>query len=155
MATPSIDAGTTNRPIEARISRHFPTVARTLLGLMFFVFGLNGFLHFIPQNGTPPEGAAAFVGALLKAGYMLPLIKAVEVLAGLALLTNRFVPLALALLAPIIVNIVAFHAFLAPAGIGLTVVILAIEVYLAWSYRDVFRPMLSARVRPAGAKTAE
>jgi uncharacterized membrane protein YphA (DoxX/SURF4 family) len=131
------------------IARHLPTAARVLMGLMFFVFGLNGFLNFIPPPPTPmPEGAVAFSGALMKSGYLLQLIKGTEVVVGALLLANRFVPLALALLAPVIVNIVAFHAFLAPDGIGFTVFILALEVYLAWAYRKAYRPMLAMRVAP-------
>jgi len=131
------------------VSRYAPTVARVLLGLVFFVFGLNGFFQFIPQPSTPPpDRAMAFIGALLKAGYMFPLIKGTEVLAGALLLSNRFVALALALLAPIVVNIVAFHTLLAPSGAALALVVLALEVYLAWSYRDAYRPMLAARVSP-------
>ena len=68
-----------------------PTVVRYILGAAFFVFGLNGFLHFIPQP-PPPPAAGAFIGALIATGYMLPLIKGTEVLAGLFLLGNRFVP---------------------------------------------------------------
>lgn len=117
---------------------------RVLLGLLFFVFGLNGFLHFMPSP-TPPPPAAQFAGALFATGYMLPLIKGTEVIAALLLLGNRYVPLALALLAPILVNIVAFHAFLAPSGVGLGLVLLGLELYLAWTYRDAFRPMLRAR----------
>jgi uncharacterized membrane protein YphA (DoxX/SURF4 family) len=122
-------------------------VARILMGLMFLVFGLNGFLNFIPPPTTPmPEGSMAFAMALMKTGYMMPLIKGTEVLVGLLLLSNRFVPLALALIAPVIVNIVAFHVFLAPTGLGITVFIAALELYLAWAYRDAFRPMLAMRV---------
>ena len=128
------------------ISRHLPTVGRVLLGLIFFVFGLNGFLNFLPQHANVPEGALAFAGALFKTGYMFPLIKGTEVIVGALLLSNRFVPLALALVAPIVVNIFAFHAFLAPAGIGLAALIVALEVFLAWAYRDAFRPVLAARV---------
>src|SRR5688572_26622415 len=129
--------------------RHLPTVARVLLGLMFAVFGLNGFLNFIPPPTTPmPEGAMAFAGALLKTGYMFPLIKGTELLAGLLLLSNRFVPLALVLLAPVIVNIVAFHVFLAPTGLVMTSVVLALELHLAWFYRRAFLPMLASRVSP-------
>jgi uncharacterized membrane protein YphA (DoxX/SURF4 family) len=129
--------------------RHAPTVARVLLGLTFLVFGLNGFFQFLPQPSTPPpEGAMAFFGALVKTGYMLPLIKGTEVLAGALLLSNRFATLALALLAPIIVNIVAFHAFLAPSGAGPAVVVLVLELYLAWSYRDAYRPMLATKATP-------
>jgi hypothetical protein len=120
-----------------------------LLGLLFFVPGLDGFLHFIPQpTGPIPEGAVALGGALMNAGYMFPLIKGTEVIAGALLLTNRFVPLALALLAPVIVHIVAFHAFLAPSGLVIPAVVLALELYLAWSYRKAYRPMLAMRAAP-------
>ncbi len=127
--------------------KHLPTIARVLLGLMFFVFGLNGFFNFIPapKDGIP-EGAMALSTAMMKSGYLLQLVKGTEVLAGLFLLLNRFVPLALVVLAPVIVNIVAFHAFLAPSNLGMTIVILALELYLAWTYRHVYRPMLAARV---------
>jgi uncharacterized membrane protein YphA (DoxX/SURF4 family) len=131
------------------IARHAPTAARILLGLVFLIFGLNGFLNFIPQPPVMPERVMAFVGALMATGYMFPLIKGVEVLGGVLLLSNRFVPLALALLAPNVVNIVAFHLFLAPGEIVLAIVVLALEVYLAWCYRDAYAPMLRARVRPA------
>ncbi len=135
------------------IARHLPTAARLLLGLLFFVTGLSGFLiflGFLPQPSTPmPERAVAFGGALMKTGYLFPLLKGTELVAGILLVSNRFVPLALALIAPIIVNIFAFHAFLAPSGVGLAVVLLVLEGYLAWAYRNAFRPMLAMRVAPA------
>ena len=132
------------------VARYAPPTARVLLGLIFFVLGLNGFLQFLPMP-PPPAGALAFFMALLQTGYMLPLIKGTEVIAGALLLSNRFVTLALALLAPIVVNIVAFHAFLAPSGGGPAYLAFLLEVYLAWSYRDAYRPMLSARNAPASA----
>jgi uncharacterized membrane protein YphA (DoxX/SURF4 family) len=136
-------------------ARHLPAVARILMGLMFFVFGLNGFLNFIPQPKTPmPDGAVAFVGALLKTGYMFPLIMGTQLIVGTLLLLNRFVPLALALLAPIIVGIVTFHLFLAPSGMGPAVVVLVLELYLAWAYRRAFRPMLALRTTPGATGTA-
>jgi uncharacterized membrane protein YphA (DoxX/SURF4 family) len=128
------------------VARHLTTVARILLGLVFFIFGLNGFLHFMPQPKTMPEGAAAFFGALVNTGYMLPLIMGTQFLVGVLLLSNLFVPLALALIAPVIVNIIAFHAFLAPSGLPVAGVVLALELYLAWAYRMTFRPMLAMRV---------
>jgi len=67
------------------------------------------------------------------------------------LLSGRFVPLALAVLAPIVVNIVAFHLFLAPAGLPLPIVVLTLELFLAWSYRSAYRPMLGAHVQPDAA----
>ena len=122
--------------------------ARVLLGLAFFVFGLNGFLHFIPQppmSGPPAE----FLGAMIATGYLFALVKATEVVCGALLLSGRFVPLALAMLAPVLVNIVLFHAFLEPAAIAVPLVLLALEIFLAWSYRAAFRPMLRARVKDA------
>ncbi len=120
------------------------TATRLLLGAIFTVFGLNGFLHFIPQ--PPPTGlAAVFIGGLGASGYFFPLLKGTEVLVGLALLSNRFVPLALTVLAPVVVNIVAFHAFLAPSGVALPLVIAALGVYLAYTERAVFAPVLRAR----------
>ena len=120
------------------------TIARLGLGLVFLVFGLNGFLHFIPA--PPPTGdAAVFVGGLAAAGYFFPLLKGIEVLAGLMLLANFRAPLALLLLAPIVVNIVAFHVELAPAGLPIAIGVLALEVYLAWSYRKVFAPIVQGQ----------
>jgi hypothetical protein len=130
-----------------------PTVARVLLGLVFFVFGLNGFLQFLPQ--PPMSGAPAeFAGALAATGYMFPLIKGTEVVAGALLLGNRFVPLALALLAPVLVNILGFHAVLVGGGLGMPIVLTALELYLAYAYRDAFAPMLKARVAPREPATS-
>jgi len=126
-----------------------PAVARILMGLMFFVFGLNGFLHFIPQPKDPmSEGAMALFTGFTKSGYMMPLIFGTQTLVGALLLVNRFVPLALALIAPVIVNIIAFHLFLSPATIAPGIVVLALELYLAWSYRKLYQPMLVFRSKP-------
>jgi uncharacterized membrane protein YphA (DoxX/SURF4 family) len=125
---------------------YLPTAARVLLGLVFFVFGLNGFLQFLPSPPLP-DRAIAFFGGLAGSGYFLPLLKGTEVIAGALLLSNRFVTLALAVLAPIVVNIVAFHTFLTPPA-PLAFGVLALELYLAWSYRAAFKPMLAARTKP-------
>ena len=112
--------------------------ARLALGLMFAVFGVNGFLHFLPA--PPPVGAAgAFAGALAATGYMFPLIKGTEVVAALFLLSGRMPALGLLLLAPIVVNIIAFHAFLAPAGLALGLVALGLGVFLARQYWPAFK----------------
>lgn len=130
-----------------------PTLARLALGLVFVVFGLNGFLGFLPQPAH--EGAAAaFLGGLGAAGYFFPLLKITEIVAGLALLSNRWVPLSLTVLAPITVNILAFHAFLEPAGLGLAVVVVGLQVALAWAHRDAFRGVLAARAVPATLEVA-
>ncbi len=131
-------------------TRRLPAVARTLMGLVFLASGLFGLLIVagvvpIPQ---PPasEGATAFLVALSKTGYLFALIKATEATVGALLLSNRFVPLALALVAPVLVNILAFHLFLSREGIAPGIVLTGLEVYLAWVYRAAFRPMLAPRV---------
>jgi hypothetical protein len=127
--------------------RYAPIVLRYLVGIIFFVFGLNGFLHFLPM--PPLEGpAGAFLGALVASGYLFQLVKAVEVAAAVMLLANRFVPLALTLLAPIVVNIFLFHSVLTPVN-PVAVFVLLAEIALAWFYRDAFRPMLAAQVKPS------
>jgi hypothetical protein len=123
---------------------------RVLLGALFFVFGLNGFLNFIPPPAGPmPQGAVAFGAALVATGYMFPLVKGIEVLCGALLLCNRFVPLALTLLAPVVVNILAFHVFLASDGVGMAALVVLLEGGLAWLYRDAFAPLLSRRTAPS------
>lgn len=131
-----------------RVSRHIPSVARSLMGLLFLVTGLNGFLHFLPQPSTMPQGAAAFGAALMNTGYMFPLIMGTQAIVGVLLLVNRFVPLALVLIAPVVVNIIGFHVFLAPAGIGPGLVALLLEIYLVWAYRNSYGSMLTPRATP-------
>ncbi len=130
--------------------RHLPTVARYLLGFVFFASGVAGF--FLKPDPDMPE----FAHALMKTGYMFQFIKVVEITSGLLLLLNRFVPLALAVLAPIIINIFAFHLILESTGMVrmiIPVVLAALEIYLAWAYRDSFRAMLSARTTPTAPGT--
>lgn len=121
--------------------------ARIALGLVFFVFGLNGFLHFLPQPPLP-EAAVPFVTGLASAGYFFPLLKGTEVLASLLLLSGRYVPLALTVLAPIVVNIAFFHVVLAP-GLPMVVLLVGLEAFLAWSYRETFAPLFKATATPA------
>ena len=130
-------------------TRHLPTVARLLLGLPLLVFGLNGFLNFIPQPSTPlAAGAAAFSGALMNSGYMMQLIGATQLLVGALLVSNRFVPLALLLFAPFMANSLAFHLVLEHTGLPIAAIFLALELYLAWVYRQAYRPLFVARFSP-------
>lgn len=136
-------------PPKKSFTRFFPAIARYVLGLPLIVFGLNAFFNFIPQPEMQlPPGAVAFSTALMNSGYMLPMIGVTFLLVGVMLVTNRFVPLALALFAPFLVNSILFHACLEHSGLPMAGVFLALELYLAWSYRSAFRPMLSARVLP-------
>ena len=131
-----------------------PLIARTLLGLAFLVFGLNFFLRFLPEPVHQPE-VMAFFGALMT-GKIMTIVKVVEIGAAVLLLSNRFVPLALTLLAPVEIGILAFHGVFDPGGLPVVGVLAALTIYLAWSYRAAFAPMLQARVEPtaAGATTA-
>jgi hypothetical protein len=139
-------AGETEGRPTRPFKRHLRTIARILMGFPLVVFGLNAFLNFIPQPTTPlPEGAAAFTEALMKSGYMMYLIGTTQLIVGILLVSNRFVPLALALFAPFIVNSIAFHVFLEHSGLPIAAVFLILEVYLAWVYRNAYRPMLAMR----------
>lgn len=112
------------------------TIARLLLGLVFTVFGLNGFLHFIPAPPPPPL-AAQFFGALVQSHYMT-VVFALQVLCGLLLLANRYVPLALTILGAILFNILMFHTFMAPSGLPLASVVTLLWAVLAYRARSIF-----------------
>ena len=132
-------------------TRFFPPAARILLGLPLFASGLFGLLNLTPQPTTPlAEGAMAFAVALTNTGYMLQLIFITQFLVGALLLSNRFVPLALALFAPFIVNAMAFHTFLEHTGLPIAAVFLLLELYLAWKYRNAYVSMLAAKNQVAG-----
>lgn len=124
------------------IKKTLPTAARLFLGLLFTVFGLNGFFGFLPMPPTT-EAGGAFLGALASTGYMFPLIKGTEVVAGLLLLSGRFVPLALTLLAPVTVNILLFHIVLAPSP-AMPLAIVAAQIFLAYRHRASFAGVLRA-----------
>ena len=118
-------------------------IARLLLGLIFLVFGLNGFLHFIPT--PPPTGAAGqFFGALIATPYWM-VIFSVQVIGGVLLLANRFVPLALVALGAVIVNIVSFHIFMAPAGLPLATVVLLLWIIVAARNKQHLSGLFSQR----------
>ncbi|HEX2733073.1 MAG TPA: DoxX family membrane protein [Polyangiaceae bacterium] len=121
-------------------------VARVLLGLAFLVFGLNGFLHFWAPPPPADAHVAEVAGALMNSGFIFPIMSFFEVVAAILLLIGRFVPLALLLLAPILVEIVAFHVVLDPKGIGLGLFLALIACFIAWANRAAFAPLFQ---RPA------
>ena len=116
-------------------------VARILLGLVFLLFGLNGFLHFLPMGPLPPGPALQFVGAIAESHYAL-VVFAIQVVGAVLLLVNQYVPLALTILAPVIVNIILFHAFMAPLGLPLAAVTTILWLVVAYGYRPVFAVLL-------------
>ena len=122
-------------------------VARLLLGLIFTVFSLNFFVEFLPMPEMS-EAAASFFGALVASGFLMPVLKVTELAAGILLLAGFLVPLALTILAPIVIMIVLFHVFLDPAGMAMAIMVLVLEVFLAWSYRDSFKGVLNPRAKP-------
>lgn len=112
-------------------------IARSLLGLIFAVFGLNMFLHFIPMP-PPPEGPARDFMMALYLSHYLYVVGALQVVGGALLLIGHRVPLALTLLGPVIVNIVGFHAFMAPAGLPMASIVSVLALFLVWRYRGNF-----------------
>ena len=120
------------------------TIARYLLGFIFLVFGLNGFLHFIPM--PPPSGLAGqFMGALF-VSHFLVIVFLLQLIPAILLLINRYVPLALVLLGPVIVNIVLFHAFMAPSGLPLALVVTVLWLLTAAGVHVAFHGIFRHRV---------
>lgn len=111
--------------------------ARLLFGLAFLVFGINGFLHFMPNPPMTPE-AGALLGAFAKTGYFFPMVKLIEIAVGIMLLANLFAPLALVILTPILVGITTIHLFLNPAGIPMAIVLHLIHGFLAYGYKGYY-----------------
>ena len=116
---------------------------RVLFGLVLFLSGVAGLLNKIPPQ--PLEGAGALYMSGLGGTYLITLVKLTEVTAGALLLANRFVPLALVIIAPVVINITAFHLFYAPSGLAVPVLMIAAQIYVAWQHRAAFAPVLTAR----------
>jgi putative oxidoreductase len=123
------------------------TIARYLLGLVYLIFGSNGFLHFIPTP-PPPGPGGMFMGGLFLS-HELMVIMALQALGGILLLVNRFVPLALVVLGAITANIVLFHAFMAPSGLPVALFVSVLLALTFWNVRDAFRPVFQARYHTA------
>ena len=120
-------------------------IARILLGLLFLVFGLNGFLHFIPM--PPPSGLAGQYMGVLFISHYLAFVFAVQVLGGALLLANRFVPLAVILLGPILVNILLFHSLMAPEGLPMALFATVLWAILFYGARRAFDGVFVQRVQ--------
>jgi len=126
-------------------------ITRSLLGLLFVVFGLNIFFNFIPLP-PPPEGPARnFMMALAMSHYFY-VVGALEAIGGALLLTGRFTPLGLTLLGPVIVNILCVHVFLDPSGLPLAIVVSALALFLLCRYREHFAGLVKP-VQPAQGRS--
>ncbi len=122
--------------------------ARLLLGFVFFAAGLAGLLNLIPVPPDLPERLVTFNTGLMVTGYFIPLLKATEVVCGLLLLLGMFVPLALVVLAPIVLNIFLVHAFMAPEGLPLAIILGLLLVYLSFfaqPYASVIKSLFSRK----------
>jgi hypothetical protein len=144
MATEIVSTtGTRNLQRETTAAQFITGGARILLGFIFFASGLNGFFQFVAPPAMQGK-AATFIEGLVASGYVFPVLFATYIIAGGALLAKRFVPLALVLLAPAIVNIFAVHVLFAPHGLPLALVVVALEIFLAWQYREAYQPLFRA-----------
>jgi len=119
-------------------------IARILLGLVFVVFGLNGFLNFLSMGPMPTGLAGQFIGALFLSHYYW-VVAALQITGGLLLLVNRFVPLALVLLGPVIVNIICYHVFLNHSGAGLAAVVTILWFIVFYGKRQYFAGIFAQR----------
>ncbi len=120
------------------------TIARYLMGFLFTVFGLNGFLHFIPLPPPTSPLALQYMTTLAISHYFV-FVYLIQLIAGLLLLANRFVPLALVLLAPVIVNILLFHSLMDQGGIALALVVTVLWLLVFISVRPAFHGLLEAK----------
>ena len=121
-------------------------IARYLLGFMFVVFGLNGFLRFLPQPPLPAGLAMQYMTVLSASQYMVPVFL-LQLTGGVLLLANRFVPIALVLLGPVIVNILLYHSLMAPAGIPPGLVALILWLLVFYGVRSAFAGVFAMQVK--------
>ena len=112
-------------------------IVRVLLGLVFVIFGLNGFLNFIPAPPPPPGLAGQFITVFLQSHWVL-FVSGFQVIGGALLLIGLYIPLALAILGPVIVNILLYHLLISPMGGSIAVVVALLWVFLFWRYRQYF-----------------
>ncbi|MDB9786531.1 hypothetical protein OAB57_00350 [Bacteriovoracaceae bacterium] len=126
------------------MKRKLHTAARLIFGLAFLIFGLNGFLNFMPNPPMTPE-AGSLIGAFAKTGYFFPMIKIVEMVVGLMFLTNMFAALAAILITPVLVGITTIHLFLNPAGIPIMIVLHLLHGLISIGYRNYYRILFNAK----------
>jgi putative oxidoreductase len=121
-------------------------IARFLLGLIFVFFGSNLVRPFLPM--PPPVGLAGQFATAMFVSHYIFFVGAVQVIGGLLLLINRYVPLALVLLGPVIANILLFHSLMAPSGLPLALVVFILWCVLAWQARRNFAGIFAQRIEP-------
>ncbi len=121
-------------------------IARLILGFIFVVFGLNGFLNFIPVPEMNDQ-ANSFMGIMFTSGW-LTVVKLIEIAGGVCLLAGRMVPFGLTLLGPVIFNILMFHLMLDRGGLPMAVILTLVEAFLIWAYWPSFNAVLAVEAKP-------
>ena len=120
-------------------------IARSLLGFLYLVFGLDYFFHFIPYQPLHPGKPGALVAGLKGTGYIYPMMKAIQILGGLSLLFDRYAPFSAVVLFPISLNVLLFHTILVPSGWLMGVILMVPNIFLGWAYRKYYSGMFTAR----------
>jgi putative oxidoreductase len=120
-------------------------IARVLLGLIFVFFGSNAFLKFLPMPPLPPTPAGQFLGSLVASHYVL-VIGGCQVIGGALLLINRYVPLALTILGPVVVNILCYHFFMSLQGVPLALFTTLLYLFVLYRYRQYFASLFVQKV---------
>jgi putative oxidoreductase len=121
-------------------------IARTLLGLIFLVFSLNFFFHFLPiPQPVMSAKAQAFSGGLYGSGYFFQYMKVIEFSSAIALIINRYTAFFLLILFPVSVNIFLFHSILAPAGVPVALTIIILHLFLGFAYRKYYASIFTAK----------
>lgn len=123
--------------------RFIPIIVRIVFGFIFFASGLAGLLNLVPPPADLPEKMQTFMAGMMATTYFFPLLKGTETICGLLLLSGAFVPLALVILAPITLNILLTHAFLAPEGLVLALALTAMQIYLSFFANPYKQPILA------------
>ncbi|MBB6112198.1 hypothetical protein [Mucilaginibacter lappiensis] len=118
-------------------------IGRSLLGLIYVLFGLSFFFHFIKIPAMPLAGRE-FQGALLKSGYFFQFLKITEITCGAFLLINRYTAFFLVIISPVTLNIFLFHVFLSPPGLTFVIMMLAINLFLGYAYRKYYHSVFTS-----------
>ncbi|MEH6537735.1 MAG: DoxX protein [Psychroserpens sp.] len=121
-------------------------ILRFFFGIFLLTFGLNGFLHFMPIPEMTPEGGE-FIGALIKAGYIMPIVAILQIVIGLLLIVNKYVPLALVVIFPILLNAFLLHLVLDIGGISGALIAITLNVFLCISYKENYMTLLKSKSR--------
>src|SRR5215204_2560016 len=119
-------------------------IVRVLTGLLFLFASIVVLFNLVPQPELSGR-VKVFMDGMNATGYLIPLIKITELVCGIAFVSGRFVPLATVVIAPVVVNIFLFHAFVDRQGLPVAVFLVFANLFLAFAYWDKFKPVLSAK----------